>query len=267
MALKDYLKQVYNDDWLSQELDKQAESSEEWRHPLLRMRPSSAGTDCVRAAQLSMLGHRGSNTAKSMRRMLNGTLSHDRWTEELEDAGLLVVANERLDVPSENWSGELDAIVKHPIAHRNHIAEIKTMNARRYRNVPPQKKDYTEMAQVLLGSERGYVYQLTQYIVMFQAHYKTHRVEDVGIFIFENTDTQEYKVRYLLPTPEMRVNAFRVQREALEKLQQTELVDAPYVKMSQTCRWCSHESLCYALQDGDEELTEFVRERINGAID
>lgn len=264
MSLSKFLRQIKNNDWVGEWLDQQLfrEGDQQATNspPVLSIRPSSSGGSCVRSIQLSMLGFREKMKPQNLRRTRNGTAAHDRWNAEFKAAGILVAANVKLKVPEIHWSGECDVIVRNPVTNENHILEIKTMNSNRYRKIPEQAADYEEMAKSLLYVEKPYVYQLMQYIEIFKnTEYKT---TDTAIFLFENTDTQEYKIRYLKPSEAMKKEAFRLPLEAQDWLKKGILIDPPFARTSQTCRLCYKETLCYKLQDGDPEATKKVEEAL-----
>ncbi len=259
-------------------MDQVGREVESWGEPRLTMSPSSTSGDCPREIQLGMLGHRTATEAKNRRRMDNGTDAHARWTRTLARAGLLLTASRRLielddgvrlldtvrgakilDGRVPFWSGELDVVVRHPTALRRFVGELKTMNSFRWKKVPPQDPDHGRMARILAATEHGYLRQLTQYIVKFAPVFHT---EDTGIFVFENTDTQEYKVRFVRPSDEQRAEAFANGLAARAACRQGVLIDPPFRRKSATCRGCYREATCYALADGDLDLVGTVEARL-----
>jgi hypothetical protein len=253
------IQQLKADDWLGRLIDGFHEhaEAEKFLEPNLEIHPSSAGSDCVRDIQLGMLGHRGPIPARNRRRMDNGTYAHMRWNAYLNDMGLLVAANVRkVETVPFLWSGELDVLVENPATGSHHIGEIKTMNGQRWRRVPPQVPDRFEMTRILLRYERKYVFQLAQYFEKFRY---SHALDRECFYLFENTDTQEFKVRYVAFDDDVIAMAFANQLEAQAMLLQGILVDAPFKQKSPPCRACEHEKLCYALQDGDEEAQGWLK--------
>lgn len=203
-----------------------------------------------------MLGYRTGVAAQNRRRMDNGTAAHSRWNDTLEAAGLLFKANvrERLEQPFP-WSGECDVICSEPGTPNLYVGELKTMNSRKWRNIPAQLEDRKAMARLLKDYVKGYVYQLTQYIVKLAPLYGTGRV---GFFLFENTDTQEYKILFIEPDDTLREEAFEKQLEAQEAAREGTLLEPPFRRQSPTCRKCYKQAVCYLLQDGDVELWQKV---------
>ena len=256
-----FLKQLKSEDWLGQRIDGvYADSRQErWGEPNTEIHPSGAGGPCPREIELSLLGHRAPIQAKNRRRMDNGTKSHERWTIDLAAAGVLESASTRLKFPGE-WSGENDLLLKNPTTGSRHIGEIKTMNFRRYATVPPQLPDPVQMAIMMETSERGYLYQLIQYLIRYRQIDPT--ISETGVFLFENTDNQEYKLRWVKPTSEMKERALKNSNIARDAVIRGELLDPPFKRKSITCRKCYRESLCYTIQDGDEATLE----KVNNAL-
>lgn len=261
MSLGRLLRQVADDDWIGPVLDRAGAivRPEGWFKPSLYIHPSGAGGTCVREIELGMLGHRPPVDKKSARRMLNGTLAHDRWTEEFRRAGLLVEANVRLRLESPPWSGECDLIARRPGTVRDHLVEIKTMNAQRFRRVPAQDANPVTMMRRLFLTERKYVLQLTQYISRFAP---VRGTQAGGAFLFEDTDSQDYKLRYVQPDQGLLDEAFRLPVLAQAWAARGELVEPPFARTSPTCRSCYRRRVCLALQDGDATDTRFAREAL-----
>ena len=272
-SIADFLRQVQVEDWLSPAVDAVDEQAERWQAPAATIRPSACST-CPRDVQLDMLGHRSANGAQGRRRMDNGTGAHVRWVDRLARAGLLVADSQRLRELADGtsllnlsppagtavfWSGELDVVVRHPVTKLRYIVEVKTMNARRWGLVPAQDPDHARMARLLALRERRYVHQLTQYLVKLAP---ALGAEDTGIFILENTDTQQYKVRYMRPDGQLRLEAFRAALEARAHTLRGELVPPPYARRSAECRRCYQEAACYDLQDGVEPIVGEVQRRL-----
>jgi len=260
MGISRFLKQIRDKDWVGENLDQQLfrEGNKNGLNspPVLSIRPSSSGGNCSRAIQFSMLGFREKMKPQNLRRTRNGTAAHDRWNDEFEASGILVAKNVRLKVEEIGWSGECDVIVKNPLTNESFILEIKTMNAFRYKSLPEQTEDLEQMARMFAIQERSYMYQLAQYIKIFKdTEYKT---SDVGIFLFENTDTQEYKIRYVKPDTKLMNDLFALPMVAREYSKRGELIEPPFVRTSKQCRACYKESLCYRVQDKDPETLKAV---------
>ena len=266
MGIKNFLTQIKNEDWVSEILDQQLFRESNLVDPLhpstpiLSIRPSSSSSACVRNIQLSMLGFREKMLPQNLRRTRNGSAAHERWNEEFKKSNILVAANVKLKVPDIQWSGECDVIIKNPQTNINHILEIKTMNAMRYRKVPEQIKDLQEMANIMVRAEKPYMYQLAQYIHIFKdTEYTT---SNVGMFLFENTDTQEFKIRYVQPSPSLITEVFSLPLLAQENLRNGILVEPPFARMSATCRKCYKETVCYKIQDNNQETIIALNEAI-----
>lgn len=260
------VKQLNTENWLERVIDECSSfhSPERWSSVNLEIHPSSAGSSCPRNIQLGFLGHRTEMKSKNFRRASNGTYAHERWFRDLEEAKVLVTHSKRHKVDG-YWSGELDVIVENPVTGTRHIGEIKTMNSYKFAKIPPQDPDYTAMASKMMLFEPGYTKQLIHYIVMSE-HFDS-RLTDEAFFLIENTDTQDFVVRWIKPTQHMREDAFKHVNLAREASLKGELLDPPFKRKSPTCRKCYRELLCYKLQDGDEEAAEKVNEALAIAKD
>lgn len=164
--------------------------------------------------------------------------------------GLLESAGVRLKIDGE-WSGEYDLLCRNPHTGRVHLGEIKTMNENRFRKVPPQDSDYTRMAHVLAVSEGGYVTQMTQYLVKFMEDGRYPDLSSEVFFLFENTNNQDYCIRWFRPDDVLIEKAFKNSRIAQESSRSGALIPPPFARRSMTCSSCYRELMCYSLQDGD----------------
>lgn len=250
------LRQVRGDDWLSTAVDRAIQRRAErpaWATPDARIHPSASGSPCARAIQIGMLGHREPVTPKLQRVFDVGHSGQERWMGYLRDAGLHV--EESLRERDDDWSGELDVIVRHPVIDRRHVLELKTMNSHRYRRIPAADPDPVRNAYRLWEAERGYTGQLVQYLVRFQ---ESRGLDDVAILLVEDKESQDYLVRYIQPDVRLRELVFQVPMEAQRATWEGRLIDPPFRRMSPTCRACRKEEVCYGLRDGDLDVTERV---------
>lgn len=252
---------IKSDDWIHRIIDNHhgRVEPERWVPTDPTIHPSWGGGECTREIELQMLGHRTAVESQSRRRMDNGTWAHERWNKYFEEVGLLLMANVRENMVDPLWSGECDVILQHPGTGRRYIGELKTMNFRRFAKVPPQVPDRYEMMRRIEAVEPKYARQLTQYIVRLKEKYGT---EDEGFFLFENTDTQEFKVRYVAPDADIKKRAFGNALEAQKAILAGELIEPPFKRKSLTCRACYRERLCYDLQDGNEDLNRIVKQKL-----
>lgn len=257
------------DDWITPAIDRMHGSlePERWVDPHIAIHPSSAGAACPRAIELSMLGHRTAVKPQNRRRMDNGTATHSRWNDYLADVGFLYLANVR-EIQEEPfpWSGECDVIVEHPEFHTRHVGELKSMNERRFRAVPAQMSDKRAMAYALLNAPspanlRGYVYQVTQYVVKLEELYGTSRE---CFFLFENTNTQEFAVRFFEPDDKIRSEAFDVQLVAQRAALDGKLLPVPkgFLEKGPTCKKCYRHDVCWTLEHGDQELWNKIQQAL-----
>lgn len=280
------LQRLRSEDWISDAVERSQAPHrtgrfEHWGEPDLHMHPSSAGAACPRDCQLGMLGYHDDMQPKNYRRVRNGTSAHGRWNEDLHGAAILADHDVKYKGPLEtpwysgDFSGVMDVYLQRPVDLTYHIGEIKTMNSHKFRALPPQVPDPLEMGFLLERSMPGYVYQLCAYIAAFTVQWEAdlERTDDerrdergplpgppspIGALIFENTDTQDFAVRYIKPNDKLMERTFEKPRLAREASLEGRLIDPPYRRTSPPCRKCYKESICYKLQDGDEELTALV---------
>lgn len=245
------LKQVSSGDWLGPIIDASRVGVEDdrWTQPNIEIHPSSAGSICSRDIELSLLGHKTSIKALNRRRMDNGTDAHARWSKELADKGLLVSAGVRLKIPGE-WSGEYDLICRNPKSGESHLGEIKTINANGYASLPPQDPDPVRMAYAMAKAKLAYTYQLCQYYVMFKDKIEGGLSPDC-FFLFENTDTQAFKIIWVRFDTTMMEAAFKNSNAAREAALEGYLIDPPFKRRSMACSRCYRELICYRIQDGE----------------
>jgi len=254
-GLAKLFRQIKHDDWLGAAIEMQTGEPERWEEPRLTIHPSGAGSACLRNVQIAMLGHRTGFTPHSLRRMRNGTKAGERWDVELRGLGLVVESELRLGNDDQDWSGRMDFLVRHPMTGRLYVVELKTMNQFRFKRFPAQLEDRVAMTGLLERYERGYTYQLLQYV---DEGMKQLGAEPEGIFLIENTDTQDYVVRYIMSTPEFVRRSYDIQRQGQAAARAGVLVPPPFKRMSKTCRSCYREAVCYRLQDGEATATVAV---------
>lgn len=248
------LQQMTAGDWLGVAIDssKVGVEPERWGTPNIEVHPSSAGSACPRDIQLGMLGHKTEVKAQNRRRMDNGTDAHTRWSRELKEKGLLVSAGVRLKVPGE-WSGEYDLLCRNPKTGATHLGEIKTINSNGYASLPAQDPDLVRMAYAMFKAKPAYTYQLCQYYVMFRDKVEGGLSPDC-FFLFENTDTQAFKIIWVKFDERMMEAAFKNSTAARQATLDGYLIEPPFRRRSITCSRCYRELVCYRLQDGEKEV-------------
>lgn len=254
-GLRKLFVQVKTDDWLSKLIDTFQDKlePERWGNPSPNIHPSSSGSPCARDIELSMLGYRTAMKAQNRRRADNGTYAHNRWEKYLGDMGILKAAEVRIKSENPPFSGMCDLLIERPMDGAILIGEIKTMNQRRFQKVPAQNEDKTLMLKQLLATEKGYVYQLVMYVVMMKEEFGT---SDECFFLFEDTDTQQFKIRYGIPDEALKKEAFANSLIAQEYYAKRELAPPPFERKSETCLKCYKRSMCLKLQDKDEVSTQ-----------
>lgn len=271
--------------------------AEGWGEPATYVSPSMVHSPCALNAQLAMLGHHDAFSDRGIVRMDNGKDVHRRLTAELDEVGALRAYELRLTTFADGWrtfdpdvfndehelserglelidehgaitwSGEADVMVHRPGEPRRlYVGEIKSANRFAFGKLPPQVDDPVVMARRMLavpGYVGGYVRQLLTYWVKLREvwtdFYADEELAETSFLLFENTDTQEFALRWVRPDPALLVEVARPALEAQAATAEGRLLDAPYVKRSTICSECWRERVCYALQDGDED--EWLRAR------
>lgn len=261
MSVGTFLRQAQADDWitpyLESKLEQHPEGRDRWIPPTTHIRPSWSGDPCPRSIQIGLLGYRDGMGVRGFRRTRNGRDAEKRWQEEFREAGILVDANVKLK--HEDWSGECDIIVQRPGTTRQQIIEVKTMHSRRWMVIPKQVAP-REMARQILVHERGYLFQMVQYLVEFGKHRGT---DPVGALLFENTDTQEPKLRLIEPDEGLIRDAYAVPREAQAATREGRLIPPPFKRTSMACKTCYRRRPCFALQDEEPEITSRAQEALS----
>lgn len=239
------------------------QSPERWGTPNLDIHPSSSGSSCSRDIQIGMLGYRTAIKPKNRRRMDNGTFAHTRWEGYFKDMGILYASEVNVKCDDPQFNGTCDLIVQHPTTGKLMVGEIKTMNQNRWKKVPDQNDNHQVMMRHLMATERPYVYQLSMYVRMIPK-VMNWEISNECFFLFENTDTQEFKIRYCEADERLIDEAFANSLEAQKASRAGHLINPPYQRESMTCKMCYKSEMCFKLQDGDEEAWEKVNLALAG---
>lgn len=263
------LRQLSADDWVGREVDKYFEtkaSPETWRKAASAIHPSGAGSPCERELELGMLGYRPAFSGPSRRRMDNGTDMHKRWERYFGEAQLLAAAELPVKADDPVVSGRLDVVLKNPATGRLVLGEIKSVNSYGYRQLPRSMSDWTKNAASLAAWNnpwgRRYLLQFCWYLKYGRLHGSGF---DEGFFLFENKDTQDYKVVYVDPAVEMVQEAMVKPTVAQRAFVEGVLLDRPFARRSPTCRRCEKETICDLLEDDDDETWAIVTKQFKGA--
>lgn len=253
-----FLRQVVQEDWLSVAIDRHfsRKRPERWVVPDPTIHPSSLGSVCTLEFELGLLGHKTRIEGKVSRIFENGTSVGKRWVETFREMGVLVSYETpvRRDDPLVN--GSVDVIVQNPLGGEKSVGEIKSINSRGFRTLPSVTTDRRGNMLALSACSpwiRKYCLQLTTYLTLSGLE---------GWFLFENKDTQDYKVFWVQPTPEMRAECFEdghPAADAQKAFYAGVLVTPPFRPTSQQCKGCDRQRVCFALQAGDEELWQIVQ--------
>lgn len=263
------------DDWLGLLINKHFEKDapEYWAEPNLYIHPSSSSSSCERFIELGMLGHR-IKSGSSIRRLANGVDTHSRWNTYFEEMGILVAANYKkkyTDVSfyignilfdKFNWSGEVDVILTNK--NKLYIGEIKSMSSERWDRIPDQTISFEEMSFKLGQIEKRYVYQLCQYYTILSRLDSDYTFDPSCFFLFENTNTQEVKIRWVSFSENFQLETLDKPYKALYNAQRGTLVDPPFDMNSSICKSCGRKDICFALQYGSEKEKRIVESRLNG---
>ena len=258
-GLNRLLTQLKTEDWIGRMIDthQELQSPERWGYANLDIHPSSSGSPCARDVELGMLGYRTAIKPKNRRRMDNGTFAHTRWEGYFKDMGILYASEVNVKSDDPQFNGTCDLVVQHPTTGKLMVGEIKTMNQARWRKVPDQHENHNIMMRHLMATERPYVYQLSMYVRMIPK-VMNWDISNECFFLFENTDTQEFKIRYCEPDEQLIDEAFANSLLAQHAAKEGKLIDPPYKRDSLTCTMCYKKTMCYLLQDGDEDAWENV---------
>lgn len=214
--------------------------------------------------------------------MDNGTDGHTRITNKFEKAGVLVSGGLKLTWFDDDtvsfekdlygpkllervaehgkvlWTGEADLVVgKTNKAEMVYVGEIKTANSRKYAGLPKQDPDKARMSRLMWRADKKYTRQLCQYIVLLKRFIHLWRpgtvVSDEAFFVFENTDTQDYRIIWFEADQELLEDAFKNSELSLRASAEGVLIERPYERTSRTCISCYSKRVCDALEDGDEK--------------
>lgn len=272
MKLSKYLQAQQNDDWITEALNRASllnAPQESWTEPDLKVSPSSASMECPLAVQFHLLGHRTAVNPKSEDRMDNGSDAHKRITHRFQRAGILGLDGEdapiRVPLGPGIWSGRPDIFALREGEDKVVIVEIKTMNSFKFRKCPPQNPDLQEMSKDLYKYVPDYVIQLVQYHEMytrFGHDYFEFDFSDVVAFYFENTDTQEYVVRYFTIPDRLREIAFENAKKALEYSANGEMIPFPFAQDSLECNRCYRKTVCDKFRNEDPEVVDLIEEAL-----
>jgi hypothetical protein len=223
---------------------------ERWAQPDYTIHPSGCGNPCALSIELGMLGHKGAVKGKNVRRMDNGTDAHTRWERYLREAGVLVAAEWNIKLVDPVVSGRIDAIVQNPLAGDLYLVEIKTTNSRKFAELAKPTADPVMNGAQLYRWHREWYLQFVFYLT--HTDYLGRQLAG-GMFIIENTDTQDYMHVYAKPSAEHIAEAERNAVAAQRAVLGGEIIRRPFPRGDSACRWCDHVALCGLLDEGDSD--------------
>ena len=263
------LRQLQSEDWLSRVIDQyfNVKYPEHWTDkPSPNIHPSAAGSTCELELELGMLGHRSSITGSSRRRMDRGSDAHDRWERYLGDMGILIQAEVPFKLADPMVSARMDAVIQHPASGHLTVVEIKTVHNQGFKRLPPSTSDRQQNMAMLYKWNvpwgRWYCLQLTWYYT--RGDYKGTRFKE-AVFLFEDTNNQDFKVIYVEPTDEMVREAYEKPVLAQKAFLEGRLLSRPFQRGSAACKRCERKSVCNLLEDGDTESWAMVQTQLKKA--
>jgi len=272
-GLADLMRSISRKDWLTPELEAYfaGRIGEQWWAPSPKMHPSGAVGDCPRDIELSLLGHKTPVEGRLSRIFDVGHAMHDRWARYFEEMKCLVAS----EVPIETVDGELmikgklDNVIKAPLDTQPelYVVELKSMADGPYRKLP-EPQDAKDNLYALARLHPKYVGQWLCYVKAFDEAQQAkgeRRVEN-GLIIFENKNTQDYKVFLLTYDHELWLRLTENARTAQQAFLTNHLVDPPYMRFSAPCQKCARKELCYKLQDGDGKSWQTVIARLAAGL-
>ena len=253
-----FLRQVVQEDWLSVAIDRHfnRKRPERWVVPDPTIHPSSLGSVCTLESELGLLGHKTRIEGKTSRIFENGTSVGKRWVETFREMRILVSFETPVVRDDPLVNGSVDVIVQNSLTGEKSVGEIKSINSRGFRTLPSVTADRRGNMLALSACSpwiRKYCLQLTMYLTLSGL---------AGWFLFENKDTQEYKVFWVQPTPEMRAECFDAGHPAVDAQRAFyagALVPPPFKQTSQQCKGCDRQRVCFSLQAGDEETGQSIQ--------
>lgn len=259
------LRQLGSEDWLSRVIDQyfdRRSARETWGQPNPSIRPSGSGSPCERDIELGMAGHRSAIAGQSRRRMDNGSGMHERWQRYLREMQILVVKESPVNVADPMVTGRLDVVVQNPASGKLALGELKSVHSRGFQSLPRVTADRKANMRALYSWNqpwgRGYVIQDCWY---FEFGDVNGRKFDENFFLFENKDTQDYKVIYVEPTPELLAEAKEKPVAAQNAFLEGKLLDRPFQRGHPVCRRCDREKACDLLEDGDDAAWQVLIEQ------
>jgi len=250
------------DDWITPLMDEYfvKRSVEDWWSPSCFLHPSGAVDPCQRSIQLGLLGHKSPVEARLGRIFDTGKSMHVRWTAYFAEQGMLRAWDIKLTLRDPLMvSGTADLILRRPVATRNELllGDLKSISSGGFKRLPPPRDPRTNL-YALAKQHAKYIGQLLTYL-------RACPIKMDGFLLFEDKDTQEYKV-YLIAYEEavwrtLLSNAEVAQGACIEK----RLIAPPFLKGHPHCRTCWHRDPCFRLQDGDAALAQDIKRRLGRA--
>lgn len=264
-----FLTQVKNNDWITRVIDqhfRNGSTKERWIDPDPAIRPSGAGSVCPRDIQLGMLGHRPGIKGDSRRRMDNGTLLHERWERYLKETGVMVASEVPIKLSDPVVSGRLDAILQHPEEGHFTVVEIKSVNSRGFKTLPSSTPDRKVNFNLLTRWNQPYGLSYCKQLLWYLTYGRWNGKEfSEAAFLFENKDTQEFRIIYVEPTEEVLAEYQKIPVSAQQAYLSGELIERPFVRTSKTCQNCDRLKVCNGLEDGDEEIVAVINRQLEKA--
>jgi hypothetical protein len=219
---------------------------ETWEKPRRKLSPHALFSECPRATQLQLLGYRPPRDASAVRRMENGTYTHQRYAAILKELG---IGEEPQTIENEWLRGTPDFIVRS--GGGEFIVELKTINSAGFKKLPKPTVDGKENLKNLFKVQPAHVIQWLAYDALLRDN---GRDIGRGYVVYENKDTQARTAIFIVRDSEFFAKHTVLAREALELLKRGVLVDPPFPANSDVCSRCYVSKACRRIEAGDVYL-------------
>lgn len=152
-----------------------------------------------------MMGYRGDPISQKLSRIFDmGKAIETMWRNDFREMNLLLSANVRLPDPGPpSISGEYDVIIRHPFEPtRKLLGEIKSINDRGFKALPPLTLDPETNYRGIMGTTGDIGSRIRGYMIQFQNYLRLAKIDE-GFILFDNKNDQEYSDYGLVYLPEL----------------------------------------------------------------
>lgn len=246
------------DNWVTAELD-EADREELppggwWPHNTNTWhRASASGEVCTRSITIWDAGYATPLEPRVKRIFRVGNKIEDAILEQMKKRGIFASSQQRIEIPNGMFRGTYDCTVFRRSGGPEFIGEIKSINDRRYNQLPVPMLDATANVWNLMQSHRGYI---TQWMI-----YSLGSGKDSGFLLFENKNNGEQKEFWLTRIDQVLEDVYSIFREAAMYSKNKVIAPMPSnrnpsSKKDDICRWCGCKQLCMAM--GGQQATREV---------